>query len=210
MWAVRYPPEYREDLGWPRRGFRSVRHSSGRRSGTGSPQAALRPLRHVRSGLGGAERFASDAKLARAAGIAPNPRQLRQDQPAPARSRRQPPDQRRDSPDRDHPRALPPRDPRLHRPKAGRRQDEPRCHPLPQTTPHPPHLAAPPAAHPDPSPDTHKVDVFDIGAARAAVAPTRGCAVRAGLLLPGASSSEWSVTARPCIAPHDMRGSVRP
>ena len=76
-----------------------------------------RPLRHRRQ--------ARPRRRAR-----PDPGQLRQDQPPPARPRRQPPDQRRHPSDRDHPRPLPPRDPRLHRPQALRRQDPPRRHPL--------------------------------------------------------------------------------
>ena len=45
--------------------------------------------------IAGAERFASDAKLARAAGVGPIPAQLRQHQPPPPRPRRQPPAQLR-------------------------------------------------------------------------------------------------------------------
>ena len=109
----------------------------------------------------------------------PDPGQLRQDQPTPARPRRQPPDQRRDPPHRDHPRALPPRNPRLHRPQALRRQDAPRRHPLAQAPPRPPHLAPAATARAPPGPDDH-THFFDIGAAKAAVAPVRGCAARAG------------------------------
>ena len=98
--------------------------------------------------IAGADRFATDAKLARAAGLAPIPVSSGQDQPPPTRSRRQPPDQRRDPPRRRHPRPLPPRDPRLHRPQDRRRQDPPRSHPLPQTPPRPPHLAPPATAPP--------------------------------------------------------------
>ena len=110
--------------------------------------------------IAGAQRFATDAKLARAAGIAPIPvssgktdrhrldrggnRQINAAHP----------------PHRDHPRPLPPRNPRLHRPQTRRRQDHPRRHPLPQAPPHPPHLAPPAAAHPDPSQDTHTINVL--------------------------------------------------
>jgi transposase len=72
--------------------------------------------------IAGVQRFSSDAKLARAGGIAPDPGQLGQDQPPPARPRRQPPDQHRHPPRRGHPRPLPPRDPHLHRPQTRRRQ----------------------------------------------------------------------------------------
>jgi len=75
-----------------------------------------------------------------------DPRELWQHAPPTARSRRQPPDQRRAaSRDRD-PRPLPPADPRLHRPPAGRRQEHPRGDPLPQALPHPPRLATATAA----------------------------------------------------------------
>ena len=95
--------------------------------------------------IAGAQRFASDAKLARAAGIAPIPissgktdrhrlerggnRQINAAIHRIAITR-----------------PLPPRNPRLHRPQTGRRQDDPGRHPLPQATSHPPHLAAPAAA----------------------------------------------------------------
>ena len=118
--------------------------------------------------IAGAARFATDAKLARAAGIAPDPGQLGQDQPPPAGPRRQPPDQRRGPSHRHHPRPLPSRNPRLHRPQALRRQDEPRRRPLAQAPPRPPHLAPPATAHPHPEPDDH-THFFDIGAARAAL-----------------------------------------
>jgi hypothetical protein len=52
--------------------------------------------------IAGAQRFATAAKLARAAGVAPIPAQLGQHAPPTARPRRQPPDQRCASPrDRD-------------------------------------------------------------------------------------------------------------
>ena len=100
--------------------------------------------------VAGAGRFASDAKLARAAGVAPIPvssgktnrhrldrggnRQINATHP----------------PHRRHPPALPPRDPGLHRPQTRRRQEHQRSHPLPQTPPRPPHLAPPPTAPPRP------------------------------------------------------------
>jgi transposase len=96
--------------------------------------------------VAGAARFATDAKLARAAGGRPDPGQFRQDQPAPPGPRRQPPDQRRDSSRRRHTPALPPRDPGLHRPQTRRRQEHQRRHPLPQTPPRPPRLAPAPTA----------------------------------------------------------------
>jgi transposase len=58
--------------------------------------------------IASASRFPTDAKLARAAGVAPIPDQLRQDQPPPPRPRRQPPDQHRHPPRRRHPRPRPP------------------------------------------------------------------------------------------------------
>ena len=58
--------------------------------------------------IAGAGRFATDAKLARAAGIAPIPASSGKHQPPPPRPRRQPPDQRRHPPHRRHPRPLPP------------------------------------------------------------------------------------------------------
>jgi transposase len=96
--------------------------------------------------IAGAHRFSTDAKLARAGGVAPIPDQLRQHQPPPPRPRRQPPNQHRHPPRRRHPPALPPRDPRLHRPQTRRRQEHHRSHPLPQTPSRPPHLAPAPAA----------------------------------------------------------------
>src|SRR3954469_3275082 len=95
--------------------------------------------------IAGAERFTSDAKLARAAGIAPNPRQLRTHRPTPPRPRRQSPDQRRDPSHGRHARPLRPRDPGLRRPQEDRRQDPTRRHALPQAPPRPPHLAPAPA-----------------------------------------------------------------
>ena len=96
--------------------------------------------------IAGASRFATDAKLARAAGVAPIPvssgktnrhrldrggnRQINAAIHRIAVTRA----------------ALPPRNPGLHRPQTRRRQDHPRRHPLPQAPPRPPHLAPPPAA----------------------------------------------------------------
>ena len=96
--------------------------------------------------IAGAQRFASDAKLARAAGIAPIPvssgktnrhrldrggnRQINTAIHRVAVTRA----------------ALPPRDQGLHRTQTRRRQDQPRSHPLPQAPPRPPHLAPAPAA----------------------------------------------------------------
>ena len=96
--------------------------------------------------IAGAQRFASDAKLARAGGIAPIPvssgntnrhrldrggnRQINTAIHRVAVTRA----------------ALPPRNQGLHRPQTRRRQDQPRSHPLPQAPPRPPHLAPPPAA----------------------------------------------------------------
>jgi transposase len=96
--------------------------------------------------IAGAERFTSDAELARAAGIAP----------IPARSGRT--DRHRLDRGGNRQinaaihriavtRALRPRDPALHHPQEDRRQDPTRRHPLPQAPPRPPHLA-PAAATP--------------------------------------------------------------
>ena len=94
--------------------------------------------------IAGAQRFATDAKLARAAGIAPIPvssgntnrhrldrggnRQINATIHRIAVTRA----------------ALPPRDPGLHRAQTRRRQEHQRRHPLPQAPPHPTHLAPPP------------------------------------------------------------------
>ena len=93
--------------------------------------------------IAGADRFASDAKLARAAGIAPIPASSGRHRPPPPRSRRQPPDQRSHPPHRRHSRALRPAHTGLHRAQESRRQNQPRRHSLPQTTHRPPRLAAP-------------------------------------------------------------------
>ena len=100
--------------------------------------------------IAGADRFATDAKLARAAGVAPIPvssgktnrhrldrggnRQINAaiHRIAVTRARCHPETQ-------DY----------IAR-KTRRRQDQPRSHPLPQTPPRPPHLAPPPAAPPRP------------------------------------------------------------
>ena len=98
--------------------------------------------------IAGARRFATDAKLARAGGIAPTPvssgntNRHRLDRGGNRQINRHPPR-------RDHAAALPPRNQGLHRPQARRGQDQHRGHPLPQTPPHPPHLAPPGAAPAD-------------------------------------------------------------
>ena len=68
--------------------------------------------------IAGAERFATDAKLARAAGVAPIPAPPGSTRPPPPRPRRQPPAQPRAAPHRHHQRPLPPATPRLPRPQA--------------------------------------------------------------------------------------------
>ena len=126
--------------------------------------------------IAGAQRFATDAKLARAGGIAPIPvssgntnrhrldrggnRQINTAIHRVAITRA----------------ALPPRDPRLHRPQTRRRQEHHRGHPLPQAPPRPPHLAPPPAAPPRPDTLTHQS--LDIGAAKAASATETPAASR--------------------------------
>ena len=96
--------------------------------------------------IAGAQRFATAAKLARAAGVAPIPASSGNTQRHRLDQRRQPPDQRRASPHHRHPRALSPAHARLHRPPTRRRQEHPRSDPLPQALPRPPRLAPPPAA----------------------------------------------------------------
>jgi hypothetical protein len=82
--------------------------------------------------IAGADRFATDAKLARSARACADSGQFRSDRSAPSRSRRQPPDQRGDPPRRCHPRPLPSRDIEFVARKKGRRQDPPRSDPVPQ------------------------------------------------------------------------------
>jgi transposase len=95
--------------------------------------------------IAGAHRFATAAKLARAAGVAPIPASSGNTQRPTARPGRQPPDQRGAAPRDRHPRPLPPTNPRLHRPPPQRRQEHPRGDPLPQALPRPPRLATPAA-----------------------------------------------------------------
>ena len=129
--------------------------------------------------IAGADRFATDAKLARAAGIAPIPvssgktnrhrldrggnRQINAaiHRIAITRARCHP--ETRDYIAR----------------KQRRRQDHPRRHPLPQAPPRPPHLAPPATARAHPGPDDH-THFFDIGAAEPTSAHGRavGSAVR--------------------------------
>ena len=117
--------------------------------------------------IAGAGRFATDAKLARAAGLAPIPvssgktnrhrldrggnRQINAaiHRVAVTRARCHP--ETRDYIAR----------------KTLRRQDQPRSHPLPQAPPRPPHLAPPATARAHPGPDAHTITSLDIGAAEA-------------------------------------------
>ena len=98
--------------------------------------------------IAGAARFASDAKLARAAGVAPIPvssgktNRHRLDRGGNRQINATHPSHRR------HPPALPPRDPELHRPQTRRRQDHQGSHPLPQAPPRPPPLAPAPTSGP--------------------------------------------------------------
>ena len=112
-------------------------------------EPGVRPLTAAKlvGEIAGAERFATDAKLARAAPRT-DPGQLRALKPPPPRSRRQPPDQRRHPPHRRHSQPRPRRDHRLRRTQAGRGQDQTRSDPQPQAPPRPPHLAPTPAAPP--------------------------------------------------------------
>jgi transposase len=110
--------------------------------------------------IAGAHRFSSDAKLARAAGVAPIPVSSGNTSRHRLDPRRQPPDQRDDSPHRGHATALPPGNAGLHRAQARRRQEHQRRHPLPQAPPHPPHLAPAANARPHPGPDAHTLSLL--------------------------------------------------
>ena len=92
--------------------------------------------------IAGADRFATDAKLARTSGSRADPRLLGQHPPPPPRPRRQPPAQLRASPPRRQQSQLGSRDRRLPRAQTSRRQVAQRSAPLPQTLPRPPRLAA--------------------------------------------------------------------
>ncbi len=127
--------------------------------------------------IAGITRFPTDAKLARIAGSAPIPAQLGQHDPPPPRPRRQPPDQLRPVPPRAHQEPPRPRHRRLPRPQTSRRQNPPRGHALPQTTPRPPRLAPPTTRHPaTPTSPNHPLQHppqqlrLDIGATRQAIA----------------------------------------
>jgi transposase len=95
--------------------------------------------------IAGAQRFATAAKLARAAGVAPIPARSGNTQRHPARPGRQPSDQRRAAPRDRHLRALSRAHARLHRTATPRRQEHPRSDPLPQALPRPPRLAPTPS-----------------------------------------------------------------
>ena len=105
--------------------------------------------------IAGVERFATDAKLARTAGVGADPGLLGPHRPPPPRPRRQPPAQLRAAPPRRHQGPPGPRDRRLPRPQAGRRQDPPRSAALPQAPPRPPRLPAPATAATAPPPTSH-------------------------------------------------------
>ncbi len=106
--------------------------------------------------IAGAQRFATPARLARAAGRRTDPRQLGK-HPAPAaRPRRKPPDQRGAAPRDRHPRALSPCRPSdyiARRRAEGKSSREAiRCL---KTLPRPPRLATAAAAHPRPGQSRH-------------------------------------------------------
>ena len=122
--------------------------------------------------IAGAQRFASDAKLARAAGIAPIP-------VSSGKTNRHRLDRggNRQINAAIHriaitARAATPR-PATTSPARPPKARPPRGHPLPQTTPHPPHLATTATARAHPGPDDH-THFFDIGAAIATAQVTRG------------------------------------
>ena len=138
------------------------------RAAAASPSRGCGPLTAAKlvGEIAGAERFATDAKLARAAGIAPIPASSGQTD--------------RHRLDRGGNRQInaaihriavtrarcDPETQRLHRPQESRRQDPPRRHPLPQAPPRPPHLAPAPAA-PTPTRTIPHHQSLDIGAAEA-------------------------------------------
>jgi transposase len=141
--------------------------------------------------IAGAQRFATPAKLARAAGVAPIPARLRQHAAPPARPGRQPPDQRRAAPRDRHPRPLSLADTRVHRAPALRRQEHPRSDPLPQAPPRPPRLATPPTARPGQNNHTHQS--LDIEATHAiARAISRQLSQSLVAMAPGPASDCWS------------------
>jgi len=79
------------------------------------------------------DRLRSEAAFAMLCGVAPIPRLVRQDHPAPPEPRRRPPSQRRPLPDRALPPALGPPHPRLHGTTHQAGQVQEGDHPLPQT-----------------------------------------------------------------------------
>ena len=99
--------------------------------------------------IAGAHRFATDAQLARAAGVAPGPRLLRAPRPPPPGPRRQPPTQLRPAPPRRQQRPPRPRIGRLPRPQTSRRQNPHGSPARPQTTPRPTHPPPPHPTHPN-------------------------------------------------------------
>jgi transposase len=110
--------------------------------------------------IAGAGRFTSDAKLARAAGVAPIPVSSGKTNRHRLDRGGKPPDQRDHPSHRHHPPALPRRDPGLHRPQTRRRQEHQRSHPLSQAPPHPPPLAPAPASRSRPEPDDHTINLL--------------------------------------------------
>jgi transposase len=102
--------------------------------------------------IAGAQRFATPAKLARAAGVVPIPASsgsMRRQRLGHGGNRQI---NAALHPRHRHPCPLSPADPRLHRKTTQRRQEHPRSDPLPQALPHPPRLATAPAAPPDRTP----------------------------------------------------------
>jgi len=83
-------------------------------------------------------RVRSEAAFARLAGVAPDPRLQRTNQPAPAQPRRRPPTQPRPPHDRAPPPPARPGHQGLPRPSPRRRQEPPRRHPTAQALPRPP------------------------------------------------------------------------
>ena len=147
--AAPHPRALPDDQG--ARSARSPRSSPrSRRSCSPSPASDPSTAAKLVGEVAGAARFSSDAKLARAAGVAPIPvssgktNRHRLDRGGNRQINATHSSRRR------HPPALPPRNPGLHRPQTLRRQEHQRSHPLPQTPPHPPRLAPPPAAPPRP------------------------------------------------------------
>ena len=129
----------------------------------------------------GAQRFPTDGHFARHAGAAPIPASSgRRDRVTP-QPRRRPPAQLRAAPNRRHQGPQLPRDARLPRSQARRRQDPTRGLPLPQTPPRPPHLDDPHSAQPDQA-ITNTIDIGETAWKYSLPCRPRGVTSAAGAL----------------------------